>query len=232
MSMMSLCLATVKFTDVIKKSVLNNDSFGKLSLVDIIIGLAISYLVGMFIFFVYKITYKGVVYSFSYNYSLVLMTMITTLVVMTISSNIVLSLGMVGALSIVRFRTAVKDPLDIVFMFWSITMGITIGAGIYQLSFIGAIVIGVAVIMMSFHRNKYRTYILIVNYREDAYPMIKSIVNRFSYSIKSKAIKNSNIEMTAEIRLKTTNTTFIEEIAAIPGVIDAVLVNYNGNYAK
>ncbi len=229
---MNFLLANVGFTDIIKKSILNSDAFGQLTLVDIIIGLAISYVMGMFIYFVYKITYKGVVYSFSFNYSLVLMTMITTLVVMTISSNIALSLGMVGALSIVRFRTAIKDPLDIIFMFWAITMGITIGAGVYPLSLIGGIVIGIVVILMSFHRNKYRTYILIVNYRDDAYPEIKAIINRFSYSIKSKSIKRGNVELTAELRLKATNTAFIEEIAMIDGVEDAVLVNYNGEYAK
>ncbi len=230
--MMNFLLANVSFTDVIKKSILNNETFGQLSIVNIIIGLSIAYLMGMFIYFIYKITYRGVVYSFSYNYSLVIMTMITTLVVMTISSNIMLSLGMVGALSIVRFRTAVKDPLDIVFMFWAITMGITIGAGIYLLAFIGGIVIGIVIVMMSFHRNKYMTYILIVNYQEDSYPQIKSILNRFSYSIKSKAIKQGNIELTAEIRLKTNNTTFVEEIGGIIGVKDAVLVNYNGEYAQ
>ncbi len=227
-----MLLANVAFTDVIKKSILNNDVFGNLSLTDIIIGLAISYIIGMFIFLVYKITYRSVVYSFSFNYSLVLMTMITTLVVMTISSNIMLSLGMVGALSIVRFRTAVKDPLDIVFMFWAITMGITIGAGIYPLSIIGALVIGIAIILMSLHRNKYMTYILIVNYQENVYSEIKEVLARFDYAIKSKSIKNGMSELTAEMRLKTVNTTFIEEISHINGVNDVVLVNYNGEYAR
>lgn len=229
---MEIMLGTVNFGDIIKNSVLNSDTFGRISTIDIVIGLVFSYFVGMFIYFVYKNSFKGVVYSFTFNYSLVLMTMITTLVVMTISSNIVLSLGMVGALSIVRFRTAVKDPLDIVFMFWAITMGITIGAGIYPLSLIGALVIGVAILSMNLYRNKYKTFILIVNYNEEAYAGIKTVLNRFSYSVKSKAIKNGNIELTAEVKLKTSNTTFVEEIAEIKGVVEAVLVNYNGEYAQ
>lgn len=223
---------TMNFTDVLKNSVINSDSFGSISTVDIVIGLVISYLIGMFIYYVYKYTFKGVVYSFTFNYSLVLMTMITTLVVMTISSNIVLSLGMVGALSIVRFRTAVKDPLDIVFMFWAITTGITIGAGIYTLSFIGAILIGVAILSMNLYRNKFKAFILIVNYEEEAYAGIKTVLNRFPYSVKSKSIKNGKIELTAELKLKTSNTTFVEEISSIEGVSDAVLVNYNGEYAQ
>ncbi|WP_228727826.1 DUF4956 domain-containing protein [Fusibacter ferrireducens] len=227
-----MLLAETNFTDIIKNSVLNSDKFGRISTVDIIIGLVISYLVGMFIYFVYKKSFKGVVYSFTFNYSLVLMTMITTLVVMTISSNIVLSLGMVGALSIVRFRTAVKDPLDIVFMFWAITMGITIGAGIYPLSFMGSVVIGMAILSMNLYRNKDKTFILIVNYEEKAYSGIKSVLSRFPYSVKSKSIKNGKIELTVEVKLKTSNTTFVEEISDVEGVSEAILVNYNGEYAQ
>lgn len=223
---------TITFSDVIKNSVLSNDTFGNISTTGIVIGLIISYLIGMFIYFVYKYSYKGVVYSFTFNYALVLMTMVTTLVVMTISSNIVLSLGMVGALSIVRFRTAVKDAMDIVFLFWAITSGITIGAGIYPLAIIGAVVIGAAILSMNLYRNKLKTFILIVNYEEEAYAGIKMVLNRFPYSIKSKAIRNGRIELTAELKLKASNTTFVEEISSVEGVIEAVLVNYNGEYAQ
>jgi len=222
----------VNFSDIIKNSVLKSDTFGKISTIDIVLGLLISYLIGMFIYHVYKLSFKGVVYSFTFNYSLVLLTMITTLVIMTISSNIVLSLGMVGALSIVRFRTAVKDPLDIVFLFWAITTGITIGAGIYKLSFIGAFIIGAAFLSMNLYRNKHKTFILIVNYEEEAYAGIKMVLNRFPHAVKSKSIKKGKIELTAEIKLKTSNTTFVEEISDIEGVIEAVLVNYNGEYAQ
>lgn len=223
---------TMNFTDILKNSVINSESFGNISTIDIVVGLLISYFIGMFIYYVYKHSFKGVVYSFTFNYSLVLMTMITTLVVMTISSNIVLSLGMVGALSIVRFRTAVKDSIDIVFLFWAITTGITIGAGIYTLAFIGAIIIGVAMLSMNLYRNKYKTFILIVNYKEEAYAGIKKVLTRFPYSVKSKSIKNGKIELTAELKLKASNTTFVEEISSVEGVFEAVLVSYNGEYAQ
>lgn len=223
---------TVNFTDIIKNSFLNGNNFGKMSITDICIGLLISYLIGMFIFYIYRKTFTGVVYSFSFNFSLTLMTMITTLVIMTISSNIVLSLGMVGALSIVRFRTALKDPLDIIFMFWAITAGITIGAGIYELSFIGSLVVGFAILNMNLFNNQKKTYILIVNYEDDAYPDIKIILNRFKHSIKSKSIKNQKVELTVELKLSASNTSFLEEISAIEGVKEAILVNYNGEYAQ
>lgn len=222
----------LNFTDVIKNSILKSDTFGNLTTIDIFIGLLIAYMIGMFIFFIYKKTFRGVVYSFSYNFSLVLMTMVTSLVIMTISSNIVLSLGMVGALSIVRFRTAVKDPLDIVYMFWAITAGITVGAGLYQLAVIGALLVGLTILTMNVFKSSKNTYILIVNYSEDVYPEIKTVLNRFDYIVKSKAIKNKRVELTVELKLDVENTTFVEEIAKIEGVVDAVLVNYNGEYAQ
>ncbi len=222
----------LNFTDVIKNSILKSDTFGNLTTIDIFIGLLIAYMIGMFIFFIYKKTFRGVVYSFSYNFSLVLMTMVTSLVIMTISSNIVLSLGMVGALSIVRFRTAVKDPLDIVYMFWAITAGITVGAGLYQLAVIGALLVGLTILTMNIFKSSKNTYILIVNYSEDVYPEIKTVLNRFDYIVKSKAIKNKRVELTVELKLDVENTTFVEEIAKIEGVVDAVLVNYNGEYAQ
>lgn len=222
----------MNFTDIIKNSILKSDTFGNLTTIDIFIGLLIAYAIGMFIFFIYKRSFRGVVYSFTYNFSLVLMTMVTCLVIMTISSNIVLSLGMVGALSIVRFRTAVKDPLDIVYMFWAITAGITVGAGLYQLAVIGALIVGLTILSMNAFKTTKNTYILIVNYNEDVYPAIKTIINRFDYNVKSKAIKNQRVELTVEMKLDIENTTFVEEIAKIEGVIDAVLVNYNGEYAQ
>lgn len=222
----------VNFTDVIKNSVLKSNTFGQLTTVDILVGLVIAYLIGMFIFMTYRKSFRGVVYSFSFNFSLVLMTMVTTLVIMTISSNIVLSLGMVGALSIVRFRTAVKDPMDIVYMFWAITVGITVGAGLYPLAGIGSLLVGFTVMTMNFFNTKKKTYILVVNYEEGVYPKIKTVLNRFDYSVKSKAVKNKKVELTVELKLTAENTTFVEEISKIEGVMDSVLVSYDGEYAQ
>lgn len=223
---------TINFTDIIKNSVLNANTFGNISIIGVIIGLIMAYVVGMLIFLVYRKAYRGVVYSFTFNYALVLMTMITALIIMTISSNIVLSLGMVGALSIVRFRTAIKDPMDIVYMFWAISAGIATGAGIYPIAIIGSIMISLAILSMDWFKSKQQAYILVINHSEEAHEGIKAILNRFDYQIKSKAIKNGQIELTIEMKLPTENTTFVSDISALAGVRDAILVQYNTDYAQ
>lgn len=223
---------TINFTDIIKNSVLNSNVFGSISVIGVLIGLTMAYLLGMLIFFVYKKSYRGVVYSFSFNYSLVLMTMITALIIMTISSNIVLSLGMVGALSIVRFRTAIKDPMDIVYLFWAISVGISTGAGIYPIALIGSLMISLAILTMDRFKKGKQSYILVVNHNEAAHEGIKAILDRFDYVIKSKAVKNGQIEITIELKLLSENTTFVSEISALEGVRDAILVQYNADYAQ
>jgi len=140
---------TLNFQDMFKKSIMNLDAFNSVSYVDLLFGLGSSFLIGLFIFYIYRKTFRGVVYSYNYNVTFVLMTMITALIIMTISTNIVLSLGMVGALSIVRFRTAVKDPLDIVYMFWAISVGIASGAKLYPVALFGSLVIGLVLVWLS-----------------------------------------------------------------------------------
>lgn len=223
---------TLNFTDIIKNSILNANVFGSISVAGVITGLAMAYVIGMMIFFVYRKTYRGVVYSFTFNYALVLMTMITALIIMTISSNIVLSLGMVGALSIVRFRTAIKDPMDIVYMFWAIAAGIATGAGIYPIAIIGTLMIAFAIVTMNWFKGKQQTYILVINHNEEAHEHVKAILNRFEYKIKSKAVKNGQIELTVEMQLPTENTTFVSELSGVSGVRDAILVQYNSDYAQ
>jgi len=127
------------FTDLLRNSLSKSDFFGAISVVDILVGLLFAFAISMFIFYIYRKTYNGPLYSHNYNVALVMMTQITALVIMTISSNLVLSLGMVGALSIVRFRTAVKDPMDIVFMFWAIAVGISCGASLFMISIVGSL---------------------------------------------------------------------------------------------
>lgn len=222
---------TLNFTDVIKNSVLNANVFGSISVIGVITGLIAAYLLGMLIFFVYRKSYKGVVYSFSFNYSLVLMTMITALIIMTISSNIVLSLGMVGALSIVRFRTAIKDPMDIIYLFWAIAAGIATGAGIYPIAIIGSGMISFAILSMAWFKGKQQSYILVIHHADDAHEGVRRIIDRFKYNIKSKTVKNGQVELTIELKLPTENTTFVSEISALDGVKDAILVQYNADYA-
>lgn len=222
----------LSFQDIFKKSILELQNYMDLSLVNVIIGLFLSLLVGLFIYSIYKITFKGVVYSHSFNTSLVLLTMITTLVIMTISSNIVLSLGMVGALSIVRFRAAIKDPRDIVYMFWAIAVGIASGAGIYTISIGGSLFIGIVLIIMARKKFDVTTYLLIVKYNEGAKQDVLTILNKLNYSLKSKTVAFGVTEATYELRKVRDNTSFVDNLAGIEGVENAVLVKYNGEYAE
>lgn len=219
------------FNDILKNSFLNEYMFGTLSVVDISLSLLTAFITGSFIYLVYKFTYRGVLYSPSFNATLLIMTMITSLVIMTISTNVVLSLGMVGALSIVRFRTAIKDPMDIVFMFWSIAMGIASGAGLYFLSFFGAFSIGVVIAILSRKKHTDKVYLLVIHYTEEAHEAVKRELDKLEFTLKSKIVRHQTIEMTAEIRLKIDNTSFMKTLGDIEGVKDVSLVQYNGDYA-
>ncbi|MED4403393.1 DUF4956 domain-containing protein [Metabacillus fastidiosus] len=221
----------ITFDSIIKKSILNSDLFTSVSIIDIFLGTFTAFFIGLFIYYVYKKTFQGVVYSHNFNITLVLMTMITSLVIMTISTNIVLSLGMVGALSIVRFRTAIKDPLDIVFMFWSISVGIAVGAGIYPVAIFGSLFIALAVYILSKKKWKDITYLLIIHYEEKAEQEIKNQLVKFNYDLKSKIIRNNWIELTLKVKLKVDNTAFVHKLSEIEGVKDVSLVQYNGDYA-
>lgn len=223
---------TLNFQDIIKKSVLSLESFSTVSYIDIILGIVCSFAIGMFIYYVYKTCFRGVVYSYNYNVSFVLMTMITTVIIMTISTNIVLSLGMVGALSIVRFRTAVKDPLDIVYMFWAIAAGIAIGAKMYPLAFIGSLSFGLALAWLSKKKIRGETYLLVVHYNSEATDELRKVLNKLNAKLKSKSVRKGFYEMTVEIRLVDDNTSFMNIIDEIPGVVDSSLVNYTGDYAQ
>ncbi|WP_245855808.1 DUF4956 domain-containing protein [Paenibacillus rigui] len=217
--------------DFFKNSIFKLNAFAKVSYLDVCIGMLIAILIGLFIYYVYKKTFRGVVYSHSYNITFVLMTMMTTLIIMTISSNVVLSLGMVGALSIVRFRTAIKDPIDIVFMFWSITAGIATGAGMYPIAIVGSLVMGATVYLLSKKTTKDSAYLLVIHYTEEANDGVKYHINKLHGVLKSKTVRKERIEVTVEIKLKNDNTVFVNEISALAGVNDVVLVSYNGDYA-
>lgn len=223
---------TLSFQNIIKKSVLALDSFASFSYIEIIIGLLCSFGIGMFIYWVYMRCFRGVVYSYNYNVSFVLMTMITTLIIMTISTNIVLSLGMVGALSIVRFRTAVKDPLDIVYMFWAIAAGIAIGAQMYPLAIMGSLAFGATLAWLSKKKVRGETYLLILQHNEGAGEEVRKILQKLNTKLKSKTLRNGFIEMTVEIRLVDDNTAVINKLSKIEGVHSCSLVNYTGDYAQ
>ncbi|WOV86824.1 DUF4956 domain-containing protein [Sporosarcina oncorhynchi] len=220
------------FQDFFKSSVLQLEAFRTVSYVDMIFGLLFAFLIGMFIYWVYKKSFRGVVYSYNYNISFVLMTMITSLVIMTISTNIILSLGMVGALSIVRFRTAVKDPLDIVYMFWSLAAGIACGARIYPLAIGGSLVIGLVVFFLSRQKIREQSYLLIIRHTEQAVNELRTELMKLKTKLKSKTVRKGFTELTVEIRLRDDNTGFVHSISDIEGVNDVSLVQYTGDYAQ
>ena len=224
-------ILTTTFSDIFKSSFLENIT--SFSLIDTVIGLGFAFVLGLFIYYVYQKTFNGVMYSKSFGVSLLAMTLITTLVIIAVTSNVVLSLGMVGALSIVRFRTAIKEPLDIAFLFWSIAIGIVIGAGMIPLAVFASLFIGVLMILFVNKKTSDNPYILVVSCvneraEEQVLGRVKEAVKK--YVVKSKSVSRAGIELTLEIRLKDMTTKFINEISSIDGVTNAVLVSYNGDY--
>ncbi len=225
---------TFNFTDIFKNNVLEQ-AVTSFSLVDVAVSLLISFLLGLFIYTIYKKTFNGVMYSRNFNISLVAMAMITTLIIMAVTSNIILSLGMVGALSIVRFRTPIKDPVDIVYVFWAIAAGIVTGAGQFLLGIAGSLVVGVMLLIFTNKTVREIPYMFVVNCRDaEAEKELLSSLGRFvkRMNIKSKAVRGGRgIELTVETRLKDENTDFMHELSSINGVDDIVMVSYNGELA-
>lgn len=222
----------VNFSDIFKSSFV--DKMTSISFLDMFIAMILSFAVGLFIMQVYKKTFKGVMYSSTFAMSLLALTLITTLIILGVTSNVVLSLGMVGALSIVRFRSAIKEPVDIAFLFWSISEGIVLGAGLIPLAILGAVFIGIVMVLFANKKTTDNPYILVVNCKNDISE--NSVLNILSknvnkYCVKSKTISPSNgIEMTIEVKLKNITTSFVNEVSKIEGVSNAVLVSYNGDY--
>ena len=221
----------MSFNDVFKSSFL--ESVTEFSAVDTLIGMMFALVIGLFIFVVYKKTFNGVMYSTGFAMTLVGLSLVTTLVIMAVTSNVVLSLGMVGALSIVRFRAAIKEPVEIVYLFWAIAVGIVIGAGMIPLAVIGSVIIGVILILFANRRIHDNPYILIFNCRdekaeESAIHLTGSGVERFV--VKSKTVNGAGIEVTAEVRLKDAGTSFVNRLNDIEGVNEVTLVSYNGEY--
>jgi uncharacterized membrane protein YhiD involved in acid resistance len=227
-------METIGIQDIVKKTFSSVDLASSLSVSDIVTILMITFVMGMFIFFIYKKTFQGVLYTQSYNVSLVMVSIVTSLIIMTISSNFILSLGMVGALSIVRFRTAIKDSMDIVFMFWAISIGITNGAGLFKISLTGSLIIAASLLILTRLKSKSSPYLLILNYDEEKNI---EIMNRIEskvkkYNLKAKTVVNGSVELTVEIRINNDDTSFLNGLSKIEGVKNAVLVSYNGDYVS
>ena len=220
------------FTDILKNSFLEETADFSIAVASV--SLLSALFIGLFIFFIYKKTYAGVMYSKPFNTSLVLLSVLTTFVILAVTSNVVLSLGMVGALSIVRFRTAIKEPLDLVFLFWSISVGIILGAGLYSLAFLGSAFITVILLVLTGKVDSSAPYILMLQLEnENAELQATEIIkNRFGKIIvKSKSITDGQPELIYEVKVKNNETSFMNELSAIEGVQNATLVSYNGNQA-
>lgn len=219
------------FNDIFKSSFLNNIS--EFSVVDTLIGLLFALALGLFILIVYKKTFAGIMYSTGFALTLPGLTLVTTLVIMAVTSNVVLSLGMVGALSIVRFRAAIKEPMEIVYLFWALAAGIVVGAGMIPLAVIGSVIIGLILLILANRKSRQDPYIIVLSCRdEEAEKKALSLLDKGvdKYAVKSKTVGRDGIELTAELRLKDAATSFVNRLYEINGVENAVLVSYNGEY--
>jgi hypothetical protein len=227
---------TITFNDIIKKKFLEQFALGtqELTLSRVLITLAVALVIGLFIYYIYKRTFNGVLYSRNFNVSLVMLSMVTALIILPITSNLTLSLGMVGALSIVRFRTAVKEPIDTVFMFWAIAVGITTGAGFYYVAISGSLLIGIILLFLSLVRVKGTTpYLLVIHHDHQSIQEVARVLRQLpKHKLKSKTVTRDGIELTIEVQLKDDTTSYINRFLQIHGVQDAALVSYQGDYVS
>ena len=219
------------FNDIFKSSFLENVS--SISVFDMILTIVLSFGIGLFIFLVYKKTYRGVMYSAGFGTTLIALTMITAIVILAVTSNVVLSLGMVGALSIVRFRTAIKDPLDIAFLFWAIGAGIILAAGMIPLAVIGSVCIGIILLVFVNKSSNTHPYMVVLSCTDhDVEMKAKEFLSKnvTKETIKSKSAVKGAVELNIEVRLKKDDTDFINILSDMPGVNSALIVSYNGDY--
>jgi uncharacterized membrane protein YhiD involved in acid resistance len=205
-----------------------------LSVMSIALTLLFSFTLGLFIFFIYRASYKGVMYSKTFNVTLIAMAMITSSIIMAITTNIILSLGMVGALSIVRFRAAVKDPIDIAYLFWAVGVGIVSGAGLLKLALISTAVIGIILFVFSKISDVKTPYLLVISYRtEETNDLVFKLIEREvkNYRLKSKVFNGENYELTVEIRERKKTASLVNMIGGINHVSSVALLGYDGDFA-
>jgi hypothetical protein len=194
----------------------------------VLLALLVCFVINFFIFYIYRKTFKGVVYAREFSVGLVLTGLVVTLIVLPISSNIALSLGMVGALSIVRFRTAIKDPKDIVFTFWTIAVGIICGAGLYMIAVVGVPVIALFLIVLE--RTNIRgpdPYLMVVHYAKEAEKALQAALPK--YKIRSRTATGDGIELMGEVRMHAKDVPQVDELLKIRGVRDASIVSYSSD---
>ena len=214
---------------IFKNSVL--EAFGQVDPAKIGLSLLVALAMGILIYYVYKRFFTGVVYSRSFAVTLVGMCVLTCMVTLAISTNVVISLGMVGALSIVRYRTAVKDPLDLLYLFWAITTGITAGAGMYALVALTAVVIVVMIAGFASHQDKARVYMMVIHYTgQTTGDDIVRALGRTKFTVKSTTMRGDKVEMAVEVFSDGVDMPYADAIRALDGVEDLTLIQYNGEY--
>ncbi len=218
------------FNDIFKTNFL--EKVNSFSIIDSVVVLSLAFIIGLFIFVIYRKTYSGVMYNLGFGVSLIGLSMITAFVILAVTSNVVLSLGMVGALSIVRFRTAIKEPMDIVFLFWSLASGIVLGAGLIPLAVIGTVIIGIIITIFANVKYKDTPYILVVNLEAGSVDKIEDVVKRNTkkYLLKSKVSNEVCSELIYEVRVKNKDCSVVDRLLMEKGVSQATLVSYNGEY--
>ena len=217
--------------DMIKKSVLESGAFTNYDVPGILTALAAALLLGALIYLVYRKFYAGVVFSRTFAVTLVGMTVLTCMVTLAISTNVVISLGMVGALSIVRFRTAIKDPMDLLYLFWAITTGITAGAGMYVLALLAAAIMILMIVLFYYKQQRGKIYIAVIHYTGDqAGDEIIRCFGKRKYFVKSKTMRKEKTEMAVELYCRQNDMDFMEKIRSIEDVEDVTLIQYNGEY--
>lgn len=230
----------MSIVDTIKKSVLDNFT-GSISTVDMVLSLVVAFLIGLFIIYVYRKTYTGVVYSKAFSLCILMLAMVTSMIIRTISSNISLSLGMVGALSIVRFRTAVKEPVDTGFMFWGISAGIMSGAGLYIPALIASLLIGILYFvsyLMGFRVSN--RYLLVLKYKLNAHDeVLRKVKNIKKFKIRSKSLFGDTVELSLEVDLKERNnklgsidTSIVDQFNNMDGIVNASLIAYQNDFGE
>ena len=222
--------SSLSFKDILDASAANLSSGSVLTVTDVLVGLIASLICASIISWTYRASYQGVLYQKSFNISLILICLVTTSVIMVISGNLVLSLGMVGALSIVRFRAAIKDPLDIVFMFWAVSVGIANGVANIKVSLTATIVIAILMVILNRLPFGMSAFVVIIKYQEDSEESILNAlsINSSRYVVKSKNYKDGFVELIAEARLSK-NNNLSAELTKEQGLIDLSLLAYSSN---
>lgn len=215
--------------EILKKGFLEQQEVARLNLTEVLAILTVTLLIGLFIFAIYRLTFDGVLYSHRFNASILMISLITSLIIMTIHSNIILSLGMVGALSIVRFRTALKEPMDIVYMFWAIAVGITTGSGLFYIAVGGSLFIGLVMVLMAYIKTDVQSYLMILNYEEACNDDVYSHLNVLKHKVRSKIIQEDHVELTISMKYSHRADDCAHAIKEVDGVKSVSLVNYEEN---